>query len=244
MEIIRSWDSSLGKRTRRLPLAVEGETISSLLDWTTSSVSLADDMITAVRRESQGSLSLKLHIWKEGIIKSDLIYWMSVTKKREEQESRRRRRWWWWSRIIFCPSMKTMLISTDVVKSHTILNKREQNASPVHSIEPRLTSARADWAWKKTASLPRHLGPAQKRNLFIASKQTAPLDLQGCPSVRGKVGSEITSVTIWVNSLEKRNYEFFLVDARSVDITEWMMLYIAVTSNIDSRSTRVRVGWQ
>ena len=163
MEIMRSWDSSLGKRTRRLPLAVEGTMVSSLLGWTASSISLADDMITAVRRESQGILSFKLHIWKEGTVKSNLIYWMSVTKKRQEQKRSRRR--WWWLRIIFCPSMKTMLISTDVVKSHTILNRREHSELPVHSTEPRRTSARADWAWKKTASLPRHLGPAEKKSL-------------------------------------------------------------------------------
>ena len=100
--------------------------------------------------------------------------------------------------------MEAMLISTDVVEGHAILNEREENSVGTHSMTERHTSARADWAWKKTASLPRHLGPSQKKSLHLLEEQmSSSLDLQGRSVVRGNVGSEITSVTICVNSLEK-----------------------------------------
>ncbi len=61
--------------------------------------------------------------------------------------------------ILFCPSMKTMLISTDIIECHTILKIRNLKIILELKIQ---TSPRADCAWKKTASFVRHFGPSRK----------------------------------------------------------------------------------
>ena len=88
----------------------------------------------------------------------------------------------------FGPSMTAERARADIIQPHLLLKVLRKllvrtNDDVLSEINLRLrTSALLVWAWKNTASRWLHFG-------------------QGCCSVLGSVGSEITSATMWVNSL-------------------------------------------